>query len=160
MICAIAKVVAASAGDYRVQSITDRVDEQSCVHCTWLIASPRGPMIRVSEGLTLNPLDCVLSQPASVLLGAWSASHIWHGYPAATLRSVALSSPVRMPLNGVQQCTRAWELLSEWDSWGYTFVAELQDSHRCGQAIECPATVRTTADNKTSRLGKAIMIPK
>ncbi|KAJ7207808.1 hypothetical protein C8J57DRAFT_1540828 [Mycena rebaudengoi] len=127
-------LLAASDGDYHGDTVLMTVDEEN------------------HGGLDSEPLYCVLSQPASVLMGAWTASHLWHGYPEATLRSIALSSPVRIPLNDSGQCTRAFEILSEWHSWRYDFVADLQEVHRCGQALQCPATVRNTTDNGCLRL--------
>ncbi|KAJ7255607.1 hypothetical protein C8J57DRAFT_1517903 [Mycena rebaudengoi] len=150
------------ASPYLAREISDNYDEsQGIQHVWWMSrplpespdievieseAIPELPQINVIESLSDDPLHSVLLFYATMVMGAWTAFGYWHAYPAATLSSLAISGPLRMPVGTVLQRKRTVMLLRKYTSRGYTFLGQFDRAHECGVHVSCPATLRNNQD--------------
>ncbi|KAJ7131536.1 hypothetical protein C8R43DRAFT_660134 [Mycena crocata] len=117
-----------------------------------LIHRIHGYKINVIEGLTNNPLDAILRFHSTCVIGAWSASGIWHAYPFYTVSGKSLTTWNMLPLTGaltplLDHHKIGWRVLHKYINRGFSFdVGELRSEHVCGVDWNCPATVRRSDD--------------
>ncbi|KAJ7165202.1 hypothetical protein C8R46DRAFT_1220322 [Mycena filopes] len=131
---------------YRLQGGPDCRNANG-IHCVWTMQLGQ-ITINVIEALSFNPLDAITFFHLSCVYGAWFANGLWHGYPALTVRGVALATPSRFPLlQRSDRLLKTWRVLNKYAERGIDVqLDEYEAPHKCGTSFDCPATLRLSDD--------------
>ena len=135
-------------GEYTQRKISNQYSMSDGIRRIWTLENHRGKKINVIEALSSNPFDAVIHLHSTCVMGAVTASGIWHAYPELTMKSQSLMTPFTLPLkNTVKYHRHVWMMLREHVRRGFSFhLGENSNRHTCGQDPNCPVTLRSTCD--------------
>ncbi|KAJ7266040.1 hypothetical protein C8J57DRAFT_1510990 [Mycena rebaudengoi] len=118
------------------------------IHRIWILDSEIGDgRITVVESVSDNPLDAVLSLHSTPVLGALDVSTYWVGYPRLLQDHKALTTAKQFLIHpSLQRHRQVWRIVHEYTATGFSFIFEYDEPHTCGIDLNCPGTLRSTAD--------------
>ncbi|KAJ7086504.1 hypothetical protein C8R44DRAFT_893569 [Mycena epipterygia] len=138
------------AGNYLVTKQTsDYGGVDSIANVWWMTSLANGAKINVIESLTASPYDSIVLFHCTAVMAAWTALGLWVAYPDLTMSGAAIVTPATMPLgeNDLKSHQDAWRILRKYRRRGFVFyLNEYGQTHTCGVALNCPATLRSTDD--------------
>ncbi|KAJ6477467.1 hypothetical protein C8R47DRAFT_1220003 [Mycena vitilis] len=139
------------ASSYTTRSQVSQYNYATNIARVWSLKS-HSLTINVIESLTENVLDVVLNFKMTCVYGIWTAKGVWHAYPDLTEGGIAVTTPVKFPLQETDTMVRrAWRALHKYMAGGMTIALnELPMQHVCGMDLNCPATVRLVGDKGCS----------
>ncbi|KAJ7431643.1 hypothetical protein B0H11DRAFT_2231156 [Mycena galericulata] len=116
----------------------------------WLVGNDT--RVNVIETRSSEPLDAVLTFHSSGPRGALEWDRLSHYEVNRAARGIALITPTSLTVrNELTNQIRCWQLLHKYGGRGFRFTFQYDAPHECGVHLDCPATIRTTADAGTLR---------
>ena len=135
-------------GKYAQRSFSNRYTMSQGIRRIWTLENYQGKKINVVESLSSNPFDAIVHSHSTSVMGAVTASGVWHAYPKLTMNSRSLITPTTVPLkNSIRNHRYIWAMLHKYVDRGFTFhLGELGHVHKCGEDLFCPVTLRCTSN--------------
>jgi hypothetical protein len=122
----------------------------------WTLRGATGRKINIIETLASNPAKCIAggfhsSAPRGMLewdgLVHFEINQVRQGRALITRDSLHLDEP-----EDLSQQIACWNILNKYKARGFEFVFDYELPHVCGTHVNCPATVRSTADKYCLRV--------
>ncbi|KAJ6512270.1 hypothetical protein C8R47DRAFT_1064866 [Mycena vitilis] len=108
------------ASSYTIRSQVSQYNYATNIARVWSLKS-HSLTINVIESLTENVLDVVLNFKMTCVYGIWTAKGVWHAYPDLTEGGIAVTTPVKFPLQETDTMVRrAWRALHKYMAGGMT----------------------------------------
>ncbi|KAJ7471254.1 hypothetical protein B0H11DRAFT_2237549 [Mycena galericulata] len=126
-------------------------DEVDGVRNSWILRNDTRT-ITVIESMT-TAHACIFYCHITPLMGFWDGNSIFHAYPSLTSAGISLTTPHQFVLDYTIDAQRhVWQFLHKYVRRGFQLQFEYTKKHICGHNLNCPVTLRTTADAACLRL--------
>ncbi|KAJ7633807.1 hypothetical protein DFH06DRAFT_1336897 [Mycena polygramma] len=136
-------------GDFVVTtSLNYDYEELAGIRGVTYLQNAAGMKLNVVETYSDHPIDNILAFHSTAPRGviSWNGAH--HFEVNRMHRGLALITPstMRFVPGELESHVRSWTIIHKYMKRGFRFVFEHDQEHVCGEDVDCPATLRNTAD--------------